>query len=103
MMLTVTVTSVHAQTTIAGNWTLDRTYTSSNGNSYYDDITFYDGLGYPEQVVQVGASANTGKNIVTPIYYDLVRRSDVRVYLPYVTTVSTRTEVSMSSVFSSHW
>lgn len=90
----------YAQTTISGNWTLERTYTSSNGNSYYDDITFYDGLGYAEQIVQVGASANTGKNIVTPVYYDLMRRSDARVYLPYVTTVSTRTEVSMSSVFT---
>lgn len=91
----------YGQSTIPGNWTLDRTYTSSDGDDYFDDITFYDGLGYAEQLVQVGASANTGKNIVTPIYYDLVRRSDARVYLPYVTTVSTRTEVSTSSVLSS--
>ena len=90
-----------AQQTISGNWTLERSYTSQSGSSYYDDITFYDGLGYAEQVVQVGASAISGGNIVTPVYYDQVRRSDARVYLPYVGSSSDRSEEPMSSVFSS--
>jgi len=86
---------------LPGNWTLTRTYTNAAGTASFEDITFYDGLGYAEQVVQVGASPTAGKNIVTPVWYDNMRRSDARTYLPYVSASSTRAEESTSSVFSS--
>ncbi|MBR1577506.1 MAG: hypothetical protein IJ653_02860 [Bacteroidales bacterium] len=85
---------------LPGNWTLTRTYTNADGSASFEDITFYDGLGYAEQVVQVGASPSGGKNIVTPVWYDVMRRSDARSYLPYVSTNSSRMEESTSSVFT---
>ena len=85
---------------LPGNWTLTRTYTNAAGTSSFEDITFYDGLGYAEQIVQVGASPSGGKNIVTPVWYDAMRRDDARSYLPYVSTNSSRTEESTSSVLS---
>ena len=85
---------------LAGNWTLSRTYTNAAGTASFEDITFYDGLGYAEQVVQVGASPSAGKNIVTPVWYDSMRRADTRSYLPYVSASSTRVEESTSSVLS---
>ena len=85
---------------LAGNWTINRTYTNGAGSTFFEDITFYNGLGYAEQVVQVGASPSGGRNIVTPLYYDQVMRPEARTYLPYVSTSSTRAEESMSTVFS---
>ncbi|MBR1488828.1 MAG: hypothetical protein IJ603_08125, partial [Bacteroidales bacterium] len=85
---------------LPGNWTITRTYTNAAGTSSFEDITFYDGLGYAEQIVQVGASPSGGKNIVTPVWYDAMRRDDARSYLPYVSTNSSRTEESTSSVLS---
>ncbi|MBR3075303.1 MAG: BACON domain-containing protein, partial [Bacteroidales bacterium] len=85
---------------LPGNWTLTRTYTNAAGTATFEDITFYDGLGYAEQVVQVGASPSGGKNIVTPVWYDVMRRSDARSYLPYVSNSTSRTEESTSSVLS---
>ena len=85
---------------LPGNWTITRTYTNAAGTSSFEDITFYDGLGYAEQVVQVGASPFGGKNIVTPVWYDAMRRDDARSYLPYVSTNSTRVEESSSSIIS---
>lgn len=79
---------------IAGHWTLTRTYTEADNASRIEDITFYNGLGYPEQTVQVGASpsgtaaaspdSHSGNNIVTPVAYDGLLRDDAIVYLPYV-------------------
>ena len=94
--------SLRAQELISlpGNWTLTRTYTNAAGTSSFEDITFFDGLGYAEQVVQVGASPFGGKNIVTPVWYDAMRRDDARSYLPYVSTNSSRTEESSSSIIS---
>ena len=94
--------SLRAQELISlpGNWTITRTYTNAAGTVSFEDITFYDGLGYAEQVVQVGASPSGGKNIVTPVWYDVMRRSDARSYLPYVSNSTSRTEESTSSVLS---
>ena len=36
---------------IQGNWILNRTYTSQDESQYYDDITFYNGLGYPQKAL----------------------------------------------------
>lgn len=68
-----------------GNWIMTTTYTASAGADSIRDITYYDGLGYAAQVIQVGASI-TDKNIVTPIWYDKMRRNDAKSYLPYVSS-----------------
>ena len=69
---------------IAGNWILSRTYTEADDATRINDITFYNGLGYPEQVVRVGASPVSGRNEVTPLVYDAQLRADGRTYLPFV-------------------
>lgn len=78
----VIVTSSGLAMTKDSNWILSSTSRDENGMENNYDITYYDGMGYPEQVIQVMASPS-GKNIVTPVWYDSVRRSDARVYLPY--------------------
>ncbi|HPT05999.1 MAG TPA: DUF6443 domain-containing protein [Candidatus Egerieousia sp.] len=70
------------------NWILKDTYTNKTGTTYVSDITYYDGLGYPEQVIQVMGSP-IGRNIATPLWYDRVRREDARVYLPYMSEQTT--------------
>ena len=67
------------------NWILKQTFTAEGGESSNLDITYYDGLGYPTQVINVGASPQ-GKNIITPIWYDSMRRDDAKAYLPYAST-----------------
>ena len=80
---------------IPGNWKMVRHYTDETGNNYITDITFYDGLGYPSQIVNVGASPAGNRNIVTPIVYDRMRRSDSVLFLPYASaTVNTIREES---------
>jgi YD repeat-containing protein len=69
------------------NWILKDTYTNNSGTEYVSDITYYDCLGYPEQVIQVKGSP-TGRNITTPLWYDSVRRSDARTYLPFASPSS---------------
>ena len=71
------------------NWILKETFTAENGASSTLDITYYDGLGYPSQIISVGASP-TGKNIITPIWYDPMRREDAKAYLPYTSATSSR-------------
>ena len=101
---TATVSFVQKQSDqrfgIAGNWILERSFIHSPEASYYDDIVFYDGLGYEKQVVQVGASPQNGKNIVTPIVYDAVRRADAKTYLPFVSDGSTAVEMSSASALT---
>ena len=80
---------------IPGNWKMVRHYTDETGNNYITDITFYDGLGYSSQIVNVGASPTGNRNIVTPIVYDRMRRSDSVLFLPYASaTVNTIKEES---------
>ena len=57
-------------------------FTSSGGASSFRDVTYYDGLGYPVQSLSVGANTR-GNTIVTPVVYDVMRRSDARTCLPY--------------------
>lgn len=85
---------------LGGNWILHRTYTSSDGSTSYEDLTFYDGLGYAMQTVKVGASPDGGRNIVTPIVYDALRRSDARTYLPYVSASVGRAAVPSADVLA---
>lgn len=81
---------------ISGNWKLVRTYTSNAGDRY-EDITFYNGLGYPEQIINIGASSTNRRNVVTPVVYDAHMRSDAKVYLPYESTAN-NTAVRESSL-----
>lgn len=68
------------------NWILSKTYTEKDNASSESDLKYFDGLGYPTQIVNVGASPQKYNNIITPIEYDNMRRSDARLYLPYTTT-----------------
>ena len=52
------------------------------------DIVYYDGLGYPIQNVRTSAYSNRG-HIVTPIAYDIHRRTDAQVFLPYEAQITT--------------
>ncbi len=84
---------------IPGNWILRRTYTSTGRGTFREELTFHDGLGYPEQMVRVGAGALTGRNVVTPVTYDLMRRADAKTWLPYVSASdSGRAEEPLSGV-----
>jgi hypothetical protein len=60
-----------------------KTYTREGGAASVMDIDYFNGLGDIYQKVSVGASPKDGKSIVTPMYYDALRRQS-RVYLPYV-------------------
>ena len=62
------------------NWIKTRTAISETGTTI-TDITYYNGLGLPSQTTNVRASVN-GYNIVTPIVYDALLRSDATAYLP---------------------
>ena len=65
------------------NWISVQTYLRRDGYGF-EDITFYDGLGIPAQIVSVNASASDmPENIITPLYYDNMGRES-RSYLPYV-------------------
>lgn len=46
------------------------------------EITYYNGLGYPSQKIEVGTS-NKNKSIYHPIVYDNLLRDDAKSYLPY--------------------
>ena len=73
------------------NWIRKATYIGDDPYTPNDsivDIVFYNGLGQPKQTVQVGASANAKKNIVTPVEYDPVGQQ-LREYLPYISTQAT--------------
>ena len=73
------------------NWIRKATYIGDSPYTPNDsivDIVWYNGLGQPKQTVQVGASANAKKNIVTPVEYDPVGQQ-LRDYLPYKSTQAT--------------
>lgn len=80
------------------NWIKTRTAISETGTTI-TDITYYNGLGLPSQTTNVRASVN-GYNIVTPIVYDTLLRSDATAYLPYEATYSDETELPNSTAIS---
>ena len=75
------------------NWILKKTYTDETGTHRFSDIVYYDGLGYPEQNIGIEASP-AGNDIITPIYYDAMRRDNVRIYLPYIPEANAGQRVS---------
>ena len=50
-------------------------------DQYMEENTYYNGLGYPIQIVQAQAVSNG--DLVTPIVYDRANRSDAKKYLPF--------------------
>ena len=62
-------------------------YITTAGTTSFKDVTYYNGLGYPEQEVMTDWSA-TGKKLVRPIVYDDMRRPGATRYLPYAVTAS---------------
>lgn len=63
------------------NWIASTMYT--DGNQSAVDITYFDGLGYPSQYIQINGTPDGNKDIVQPLYYDTKLRES-RTYLPYV-------------------
>ena len=61
------------------NWICVQTY---NDMDALCDLTYYDGLGYPSQTLQVAASGSGCNDIVQPIVYDALSR-EARKYLSY--------------------
>ena len=47
-------------------------------DQYMEENTYYNGLGYPIQIVQAQAVSNG--DLVTPIVYDRANRSDAKKY-----------------------
>ena len=67
------------------SWILTKTFQNENSGTL--DVTYYNGLGLPEQTIQVQASPN-GQDIILPIDYDIALRDDAKNYLPYVAVSS---------------
>ena len=84
------------------NFILKETSLSSSGASVVRDITYYDGLGYTEQVISVAGSPD-GRSIVTPVWYDAARRDDARTYLPYVSSGSIAERESAAFTAQQTW
>lgn len=84
----VSVVEELASTTDNSNYIHKIVYTAERGLSKIEDITYYDGLGYPQQIINIGGAYNGG-DIVQPIVYDPMRRADAKSYLPYVREIST--------------
>ena len=73
------------------NWIRKATYIGNDPYTPNDsivDIVWYNGLGQQKQTVQIGASANSKKNIISPVEYDPVGQQ-LREYLPYISTQAT--------------
>ncbi len=84
------------------NLILKKTSLNATGTESIIDITYYDGLGYPEQVISVAGSPDGG-NIVTPIWYDAARRDDARTYLPYASGGNTLTKEAAAFTAQQAW
>ena len=59
------------------------TFTSDDGSSYYRDVTYFDGLGYGVQNLQIAGSP-LGHTVSTQTVWDSMHRPDTVSYLPYV-------------------
>nr|WP_320120064.1 DUF6443 domain-containing protein [uncultured Marinifilum sp.] len=64
-------------------------------------IEYFDGLGLPDQVIQVEASPN-GYDMIQPIAYDSFGR-EVNKYLPYALTTSNNGEYITNELDASKW
>lgn len=90
-------------TTFSGdNFIGKRTYSSVNAGSYYDDVSYYDGLGYLEQTVSVKAVSST-KSLIQPFVYDAMRHEDATSYLPYSMNKTDASYVSGAVAAQGQW
>ena len=77
------VISSNASSELGGaNYILERTYTADNGGDFRADITYLDGFGHPEQEIALDGAPD-GRSLVTPVVYDLMKRPDATVNLPF--------------------
>ena len=77
------VISSNASSGLGGaNYILERTYTTDNGGNFRADVTYLNGFGLPEQEIAL-QGAPDGRSIVTPVVYDLMKRPDATVNLPF--------------------
>lgn len=73
----------HAQS--LSNYIRTKTYTAAGASSYRQDITYYDGLGYAVQSLQVAGSP-LGHTLSSQTVYDCMHRPDSVAYLPFTRT-----------------
>ena len=66
-----------------GNYIQKTCFTNADGLSFFRDVTYFDGLGYPAQALQVAGSPS-GKTVASQTVYDTMHRPDSVAYLPYV-------------------
>ena len=78
------------------NYIQAMTFTNAAGTTYTRDVTYYDGLGYEEQALQVAGSPD-GKTVVRQTVWDALHRPDSVTYLPYV-----RSDASAYNLDSGH-
>ena len=58
---------------VGHNYVMARTMLSDDGTEYYDEVTYYDGYGYPYETVRKRAGGSGG-NVATVLRYDRSRR-----------------------------
>ena len=61
----------------------------NNGTAFLVTKKYFDGLERPVQSIDVGASAQNGRDVVSFVVYDNMGRGDAITYLPYVATSGT--------------
>ena len=77
------VISSNASSGLGGaNYILERTYTTDNGDNFRADVTYLNGFGHPEQEIALDGAPD-GRSLVTPVVYDLMKRPDATVNLPF--------------------
>ena len=77
------VISSNASSGLGGaNYILERTYTTDNGDNFRADVTYLNGFGQPEQEIALDGAPD-GRSLITPVVYDLMKRPDATVNLPF--------------------
>ena len=81
------------------NYIRTKTYTAAGASSYRQDITYYDGLGYGVQALQVAGSP-LGHTLSSQTVYDCMHRPDSVAYLPFTRTDGGSTMDSLRTALS---
>ena len=77
------VISSNASSGLGGaNYILERTYTTDNGDNFRADVTYLNGFSQPEQEIALDGAPD-GRSLITPVVYDLMKRPDATVNLPF--------------------
>ncbi|KAA6302468.1 MAG: tRNA nuclease WapA [Candidatus Ordinivivax streblomastigis] len=84
---------IPAQPSQNQNYIKTRTYTSADGNNFLESVQYFDGLGRPNEQVQVGITP-TGADLVHFQEYDGLGRND-KAWLPAVAASNNGTFVSL--------